>query len=67
METGKAPSDEELATRLNISIDKLRMVLRSARHTVSTSEPIKVRGAVWGGRGVGASQCGLNQMLTLIL
>ena len=51
METGVIPTDAELAGRLGVSIDKLRLVLNSSRRTYSSSAPLKVRRR----RGSGAS------------
>mmetsp|Transcript_30797 Transcript_30797/g.75210 ORF Transcript_30797/g.75210 Transcript_30797/m.75210 type:complete len:432 (-) Transcript_30797:65-1360(-) len=39
-ELGRAPGDEEVARRLNISVDKIRLVARSARPTVSLETPV---------------------------
>ena len=43
METGVIPSDVELAERLGVSADKLRLVLTSSKRTYSSSAPLKMR------------------------
>lgn len=43
METGRIPSDEELATRLRVPLEKLRLVMRSSRRTYSSNAPMKAR------------------------
>ena len=51
METGVIPSDVELAERLGVSADKLRLVLTSSKRTYSSSAPLKMRRR----RGAGSS------------
>lgn len=52
METGRVPSEEELAVRLDVPLDKLRLVMRSSRRIYSSNAPVQAKKR----RGSGAGE-----------
>ena len=52
METGRVPSEEELAVRLDVPLDKLRLIMRSSRRIYSSNAPVQAKKR----RGSGAGE-----------
>lgn len=52
MDTGKTPTDIEVASEIDIPVDKLRFLMRSTRHVHSSNAPITKRG----GSAIGKSE-----------
>lgn len=47
MSTGEIPSDEEVASQIDIPVDKLRFTMKSSRHIISSNSIANKKGKNW--------------------